>query len=165
MQRGFSLIEFIIYISIVAIFLVSVTGFLWDIVLGNVKTTADQEVQYNTRFALTKIQQAIKGATAINAPVLHSSSNILTLEMRDSLLDPTIFDLFQGKLRVTQGGAGPYDVTTNRVIVQELEFVNLSYVDTPGTVRIGLKIDHINPSGQRAYDVSSHLITSVSLLP
>jgi type II secretory pathway pseudopilin PulG len=167
-NQGFTLVEFIIYIAILAPILVLITGFLLLIVLGNIKETAYREVQQNARFALTKITQEIKKANSINSPSPGppptNSANSLSLTMADGSL--TIFDFFDGKLRITKGSSPiSYDLTSDQVIVSNLKFTNLSYPDTPGTIRVEMTIDHLNPGNRREYQASINLTSSVSLVP
>ena len=165
MKKAFTLIEFLIYMAISATILVLMTGFFWDIIFGNIKETSYQEVQQNGRFALTKITQKIKKATGINIPLAGSSSNTLSLAMADASLNPTIFDLADGKLRITQGAKGPLELTSDEVIVSNLLFTNLSYPNTPGAIRIEMTIEYLNPSGRMEYQASIDLKTTVSLVP
>jgi len=164
-NKGFTLIEFLIYIAIVSSILVLMSGFLWNIVFGDIKENAYQEVQQNGRFALTKISQEIKKATGINNPPAGSSANSLSLVMADPPLNPTVFDVADGKLRITQGTAGPYELTSDAVIVSNLQFTNLSYLNTPGTIRIEISIEYLNPSGRMEYQASINLKSTVSLVP
>jgi prepilin-type N-terminal cleavage/methylation domain-containing protein len=165
MKKGFTLIEFLIYISILASILVLMVGFFWNIIFGNIKETSYQEVQQNGRFALTKMFQEIRKATKINAPSPGSSANFLSLAMTDPDLNPTVFRLKDGKLTISQGGNPAIELTTDRVIVANLLFTNLSYEDTPGTIRIEIEISYLNPSGRSEYEASINLKSTVSLLP
>ena len=159
---GFTLIEFLIYVGIVATILVVMSGFFWNIIFGNIKETSYQEVQQNGRFALTKITQEIKKAIGINSPLPGFSSNTLSLAMADA--SSTIFDLVDGRLRITQGSQGPFELTSDQVRVSNLLFTNLSYPNTPGTIRIEMTIEHLNPSGRMEYQASIELKTTVSLV-
>jgi len=161
---GFTLIEIIIYLGIIAGVLVLTVGFLWNIIAGSIKETAYQEVQQNARFVLTKITQEVRRAVGINNPLPGQSADSLSLTMADPNLNPTVFDLYQGKLRITQGGVNSYQLTTDRVIVENLQFTNLSYENTPGAIRIEMKINHSNPSNLNEYRASINLKTTVSLL-
>ena len=162
---GFTLIEIIIYIAVFATILVSLTGFLWLIVFGNIKETSYQEVQQNGRFALTKMTQEIKKAIGINNPLPGGSDNILSLTMADPNLNPTIFDLLDGKLRITQGTNLPIELTSDQVRVSSLQFANLSYPDTSGIIRVELVIEYLNPSGRSEYQASVSFNSSISLVP
>lgn len=164
-NQGFTLIEFIIYTTIVGIMLVLMIGFLWNIILGSIKETAYQEVQQNSRFALIKITQEIKKATGINNPLPGDPpANSLSLSIADPNLDPTVFDILDGKLRITQGTLGSYELTSNQVQVRNLQFTNLSYADTPGTIQTEIIIDHINPTDRVEYQASVNLKSTTSLL-
>jgi type II secretory pathway pseudopilin PulG len=165
MKNAFTLIEFLIYIAIVSSILVLISGLLWNIVFGNIKETAYQEVQQNGRFALTKISQEIKKATEINSPSPGSSANSLSLAMANPNLNPTVFDLADGKLRISQGTNPPIELTTDQVIISSLQFSNLSYEGTPGTIRIEMTISYLNPANRIEYQASIDLKTTVSLVP
>jgi prepilin-type N-terminal cleavage/methylation domain-containing protein len=164
-MKGFTLIELIVYIGIFAIILVSITGFLWLIVLGNVKESAFQEVQHNGRFALAKITHEIRKAKGINYPILGDvPTDSLSLIMADDSL--TVFEIINEKLIITQGSPGiSYDLTSDQVVVNSLQFTNNSYQDTPGIIQTKIEIIHVNPSNLKEYQASINLQTSVSLLP
>lgn len=66
MSRGFTLIEFIIYIAIVAAILAIAVSFSWEIIYGNIKSQALREVQQNGRFAMEKITKALRSDSEPN---------------------------------------------------------------------------------------------------
>jgi Tfp pilus assembly protein PilW len=163
-NQSFTLIELLLYIAIISLVLVSVTGFFWNIASGNIKEKSYQEVQQNGRFAIAKMTQEIKKAIGINSPTPGSSANSLSLIMPDSNLNPTIFDVSGGKIRITQGASAPIELTTDQVLVSNLQFTNLSYLNTPGTLRVEMTLENLNPSGKSEYKASLDLKTTVSLL-
>jgi Tfp pilus assembly protein PilW len=162
--KGFTLIEFLLYTIILAMVLILAGGFLWDIIFGNIKETSYQEVQQNGRFALSKITQEIKKATGVNTPPPGSSSNNLLLAMANPSLHPTVFDVVDGKLRITQGSNGPYELTSDQVAVTNIQFTDLSYTGTPGTIRMEMTIDYVNPMNRNEYTASASFKSTVSLL-
>lgn len=95
--KGFTLIELIIYIAIVSVVLVLVTGFSFNILYGNIKTQAVRETQQNARFALEKITRSIRAGQ-----------------------DPSIFTVSDGILY--QEGVA---LTTDQVRVTVLDFTSL----------------------------------------
>lgn len=164
-MKGFTLIEFILYTVILGIILAVMAGFLWNIIFGNIKETAYQEVQQNARFALTKVTQEIKKATGINSPANPGdSSSSIVLVMADNT--STTFDIVDNKLRITRGfpPVSSY-LTSDQVKVTNLQFTNRSYSDTPGTVQIVININHINPDNRAEYQASVSLNSTVALLP
>lgn len=163
MNRGFTLIELIIYIGIVAAILLVAVNFSWEIIYGNVKSQAIREVQQNTRLVMEKISESILAASEIDTPRPGDSHGELELRMQDLGLDPTIFETDENVLTIKQGANGPYELTNNRVKVTNLQFTNLSYPGTPGTIRIQLTIEHLNPNNMSQYEASLDTETTVSL--
>ena len=164
MKKGFTLVEILIYIAILGLVLASITGFFLNTISANLKENSYQEVQQNGRFVMTKITQETKKAIGINSPVPGSYGNSLSLVMSDSNLNPTVFDLNNGKLRIAQGSSAPVDLTTDQVLVTNLQFTNLSYAGTPGTIRTEMTIEYLNPANKSEYQASLDLKTTVSLL-
>jgi len=162
-QKGFTLVEFTIYAVIVGAISVIMTGFLWNIILGNIKETSYQEVQQNARFALAKMTQEIKKATEIIGPTpAGATSTVISLRTTGFT---TTFDVVGEKLRITQGSPPiSYYLTSDQVIVTNLQFTNLSYPDTPGTVRVEMTVDHINPGARTEYEASVNLKSSITLV-
>ncbi len=163
-NKSFTLIELLIYTAIISLVLVLITGFFWNIVSGNIKENSYQEVQQNGRFVMTKITQEIKKAIGINSPVQGFSANSLSLMMSDSNLSPTIFSVSGGKLMIVQGTSAPIELTTDQIVVSNLQFTNLSYSNTPGTLRVEITLESLNPAGKTEYQASIDLKTTVSLL-
>lgn len=163
-NSGFTLIELVVYIAIVVVVLISVIGFLWNTVLGNIKESSYQEVQQNSRFALFKISQEIKKSTGINSPLPGDSASALSLAMASSTNNPTLIDVVDGQLRITKGGSEPQVLTSGLVKVTSLQFTNFSYPNTPGTIRVEIKAKHINPANRSEYIASISLKTTVSLV-
>ena len=113
---------------------------------------------------MTKVSQEIKKATGVNNPLPGNSASSISLIMADPNLNPTVFDIVDGKLRITQGINGPYEITSDQVIVTNLSFTNLSYQDTPGIIQIETTVEHINPANRIEYFASIDLKLSVSLI-
>lgn len=98
-MKGFTLIEFLIYIAIVSLSLVLIAGFALDIIQGGTKTFVHREVQQNARFAMEKISRAIRAG----------QDPIVVFTLSDGIL-------YQGGL----------PITTNQVRVTNLQFIPVS---------------------------------------
>lgn len=162
-MRGFTLIELIIYITILAGILSLLFNFGWEIIHGDIKSQSIREVQQNSRFVMGKITENILGSIGINNPSDGNSDNFLSLEMEDTDLNPMVFRLSDGRLTITQGGNGPYDLTSSRVVATDLEFINISYENTPGTIKIKMNIEYLNPNNLNQYESSLYTEETVSL--
>ena len=162
-MKGFTIIELIIYIGIVAGVLLVLFNFGWEIVYGDIKSQTIREVQQNSRFAMEKIIESILSASGINSPLEGNPDDFLSLEMQDLNLSPTVFEVSEGRLIITQAGNSPYQLTNNRVRVTNFQFSNFSYGDTPGTIRVEMTIEHFNPGGLNQYEASLSTENTVSL--
>ena len=162
-MKGFTIIELIIYIVIVAGVLLALFNFGWEIIYGDIKSQTIREVQQNSRFAMGKITESILSATGINSLLEGSSASSLSLEMEDLSLNPTIFEVFDGKLTINQGSNPSYQLTNDRVRVTNLQFSNLSYRNTHGTIKVEMVIEYFNLGNQSQYEASLFTENTISL--
>lgn len=66
MKRGFTLIEIIIYVAILAIVLYFISGFIFNGVNSASKIQSWQEVSDNGRFVENKILEAVQSSQGVN---------------------------------------------------------------------------------------------------
>lgn len=162
-KKAFTLVELVIYLSIVAVLLIVAGSFTWSIIKSDVKTGSHREIQQNGRLAMEKITRSIKAASEINSPNIGESGDFLSLAMSNEDLNPTVIELSDNEILLTQGVNGPYALTSDQVLVANLQFTNLSYEDTPGTVRVEMTLDYNNLGLQTEYQASIDLTNTVSL--
>ncbi len=65
-KRGFTLIEIIIYIAILAIIMYFISGFIFNGVNSGSKIQAWQEVNDNGRFVENKVLEAVQSSKGVN---------------------------------------------------------------------------------------------------
>ena len=163
-KKAFTLIEILIYTTIVAIFLVTAINFSLDIIEGKTKARSMREVQQNTRFAIERMTQEIRRAEGINLAesVFDAHPGILSLAMPEADKNPTIFDLSFGALRMTQGSSTPEILFSNQVEATNLIFTNLSPLAWSKNIKIDLTIQYKNPE-RKEFEAISFIETAVSL--
>lgn len=128
MSKGFTLIELIIYIALTSIFIVAAILFAWDIIYAGAKSSVQQELNHNLRFAAKRIAYEIRNAESVNSVTATS----ITLGMSDSARDPTVIDLSSGRIRIGFGSSGscpissPCFLTTDDISITTLNFTDLS---------------------------------------
>lgn len=149
---GFTLIEFIMYTTIVGVILLAVGAIGINIFFNKAKLTAVDEVSQNSRFVLEKITYAIRNAEIINSPSLGTSGTSLSLQMADLSKNPTLFDLNNGFVRIKEGAGNYINLTTDEVVITNLQFSNLSYTGTPGTMRIEITVKFNNLTARQEYN-------------
>src|SRR3990167_10928489 len=69
-DRGFTLVELILYVALVGILLTAGAIFASDVVLGSVKGRIKAKVQSEARFAIEKMRQEIVKAKSIESSVI-----------------------------------------------------------------------------------------------
>ncbi|MFA5747094.1 MAG: type II secretion system protein [Candidatus Paceibacterota bacterium] len=163
-KSGFTIIESMIYIGIASGVLVVLFSFAWQIVYGGVKAQSIREVQQNSRLAMERIAESVLNAKDITVPASRGNNGTtLSLTMYDPSLSPTVISLSSGKVVITQGGEGPYEITNDRVEVTNLRFTNVSYSTARETVRVQMTIIYKNQSKFSYYDASMQTEGTFSL--
>lgn len=132
MKKGFTLIEFLIYIGIVGIILIAAGSIGLNALFGKAKLAAIEEVNQNARFAMEKIAQAVRDGQ-----------------------DASIFTLSGGA--ILQNGV---PITADEVAVSDFQISDISYPDTPGAKRIQMTVKFANPENRQEYNFEKTFYTT-----
>ena len=162
-NRGFTLLELLLYISIAGVILLVVSIFLSALLQSRIKNQTVSEVEQQGAYVMQLITQTIRNAEGITSPAQGISNTSLTLDVADLTDDPTAFDLSSGVIRITEGVGSPVNLTNSRINASGLSFQNLSKTDTAGIIRIIFTLTHINPEGRNEYNFSKTFYGSASL--
>jgi len=160
---GFTLLEILIYIGLVAIGLFAASSMMLNIISGKAKLSSIEEVSQNARFTVEQIADRIRNADAVNSPAAGASNSALSLQMSDPNKNPTIFDLLDGKVRIKEGSAAAVDLSSAATTVTSLQFFNISYPGTPATIRIATTVEKNNPGDMPEYDFSGNFYTTANV--
>ena len=160
MKKGFSIIEFLIYIAILAIAIAAMGLILSNVFRVGVRTDVVQEVSYNGRFAMQRIGQAVRESSGIK-----TEGNRLELSFKESAKKPTVFYVSEeGKLKITEGNGGGIELTTSRVVVDKLVFKKVSDDSVRvNSVRVEMNISFNNPQNLPEYEFKSFFTSSFTL--
>jgi len=162
-RDGFTLIEFLLYIGLVGIILTVAGAICLNIIFGKAKLMAIEEVSQNARFVMEDIAKKVRNAEAINSPSQGTSATTLSLQMADSAKNPTIFDISGNSVRIQEGIGPIVSLSSSEVIVSNVQFTNISYTDTPGTVRIQMTIKLVNPGNRQEYNFEKTFYTTANI--
>jgi Tfp pilus assembly protein PilW len=143
-QKGFTLIELLLYMSLSVIVIFTTSMFLITLLESRVKNQTIATVDLEGNQAMTIITQTLRNAVSINSPVTGTDSAVLSLETENALNNPTVFSLSGGVITMQEGGNLPVALTSNLVIISNLNFRNLSRPGTPGNVDVNFTVDHIH---------------------
>lgn len=163
MKKGFTLIEMLLYLSILSIVVLALSSFLYLSYSSRVKATVIAEVEQQGNQIMSIINQNIRNSQSITSPAAGVSAGSITLAEYSAPLSPTIFSQSVNKLQITEGATSAVDITSNRVIVSSLTFQNLSRASTPGIIRIQFTLSHVNPSNIGEYIYSKTFTSTTSL--
>ncbi len=164
-SKGFTLIETLIYVSILGMVAAGFIFFSVSISESRNKTYVVQEVQANARTALELISQKIRAANGVNiaSSTFGTDPGRLSLSMASSTLNPTIIDLGgdDGNLRITEGLLSPAAATADEVKVTNLVFTDLAASSSRANIRVDMTVEYANPGGDPEYDYSQSWRTAV----
>jgi len=166
-QKGTTLVELVIYIGIVGMILTTVSMFLLNLLTTRAKTAAITETLANGRLVQERLTEAMRHASGI--VVLDSEfgtdPGVLSLEMADLTLSPTIFSLNEddGQVQVSEGGLPPVTLTTNDVHITDFQFQNLTSPEDVGIIQLQFTIEVDNPSLSPRFDYAQSFQTTARI--
>lgn len=167
---GFTLIEILVYIAVLAMIILAVSSFfLWTNRL-NTKGKAMREALDNARSAMEKMSYEIKEAKSIYTPtsVFSASSGQISLETKKYLPEGEIatfvdFYICENQLCFKKEGIDPIALTSDRVEIKNLELNLVATTSTLPSIQINLKVDYKNPKNRPELQASANLSSTVSL--
>ena len=162
-SKGFTLIELLLYVGIASIMLLITSLFLSTLLQSRIKNQTIADVEQQGLQVMQIITQATRNAESITAPSTGASASSLTLDVLTGVSDPTVFDLSNDVIRITEGASSAIPLTNSRVTASGITFQNLSRSATPGTIRIQFTLTHINPAGRNEYNFAKTFIGSATL--
>lgn len=123
---GFSLIEVLIYISVIAVVTTAISGVFLSIANGQARADAAAEINSNIRFVTDKINQDISAASAITQPASAGQTlSTLALTIGASSIS---YCVVNSQLHRSSSGicdAGSELLTSQAVKVNNLSFTRL----------------------------------------
>jgi type II secretory pathway pseudopilin PulG len=166
-QRGTTLIELLIYIAIVGVIMITAASFLLNLMQSRSKTVAISDVLSNARLIQDRLHDAARHAEGINtgASTFGSDPGVLSLDMVDVGVDPTIFSLTadDGQAQINEAAGGNVTLSSDNVRVSNLLFTNLTSVNDTGIIQVQFTIEAINASGSSQYDYSESFQTTLRI--
>jgi len=162
-NHGFTLVELVLYVSLAAILLVGVSIFFSVLLNARTKNKTIAEVEQNGVQVMNLITQTIRNAIKINSPAQGTSAASLSVNVADASSSPTVFDLVDGAIRLTEGSSTPITLTSSRITATNLTFANLSRAGTFGTIHVEFALNYINPEGRNELEYQKIFYGSASL--
>jgi type II secretory pathway pseudopilin PulG len=163
-QKGFTLVELILYVSICSILLLTISSFLTFLLGARVRSQSITEVNQQGFQVLSLITQTIRNGRSIQVPSMGMASSTLSVTTGDALLNPTIFNISSTTLQIKEGSKNAIALTNSRVRVSGLTFENISSgSSTEKIIRISFTVDSVNQSGRSEYSFTKSFTGSATL--
>jgi prepilin-type N-terminal cleavage/methylation domain-containing protein len=162
-QAGYTLIELLMYISIVGTLLTGAALFMSTMTEARVKNQSISEVNEQGMLAMEQMTRIIRNADSITAPAAGSSANQLTLAVPTGSLSPTILNLSTNTLQIKEGAATAVALTNSKVQVTTLSFKNVTRTSTPGAIQITMTLARVNTLNRNEYDYQKTFVTTAAL--
>lgn len=126
---GFTLIETIIYIGIIAIIISSFLLISQQIIFSASRTRQQIELTENQKFLVQKINWLLRNIDSINTPSPNTSSGILSINKVGFNDNPMVLSLADNVVYLTTGSTttSTAPLTNNSVIVTSLTFYQLTF--------------------------------------
>lgn len=138
-QKGFTLIELIIYIAIFAVISLVLTDFFITLTKVRAQTEARGEVRQNLARTMERVSQVIRSASGVNS----ASGNTLSLAMTDSAKNPTIFTVTGNVLTIQEGASPATALTSDKVIISKLSFTSINNPSpAKKSVQVAMMVDY-----------------------
>ena len=151
-QPGFTLLELLLYVSILGAVMLATVTFFGTVTTARVKNQSIAEVNDQGAHAMDLVLQTIRNATSITAPAAAGSAASLTLVVPTGSLSPTIINLNGTALQVKQGSAAAVPLTSDDVQIPSITFKNVTRSGTPGIVQVSFVMKRTNPNNRNEYD-------------
>lgn len=163
-NKGYTLIELILYISLAAVMLLAISMALSTFFEARIKSKVISELDGEGTQAMQLITQTIRNANSINSPLIGINDSSLSLNVIDPSKDPTVFSLVGGEIIIKEGLNSEIPLTNKyQTVSSGLLFENLSRPLTPGTIGISFISSHLNPEGRNEYNYSRSFYGTATL--
>ncbi len=163
-QKGFTLVEMILYVAICSILMATISVFLSFLLEARVRSQAITEVNQQGFQVMSLITQTIRNGRSIQVPSTGLSSSTLSLTTGDPLLNPTLFYLSGTTMMTQEGSKTPLPLSNGRVSISDLVFQNLSSgSSTEKIIRISYTINYLNTQNKSEYMFSKSFSSSATL--
>ncbi len=162
-QKSFSLIEILLYISMVSIIILAVSTLLAMILNARIKTETMLEVESQGQFLVETITKSINEAQSVNLPAA-TTGDSLSLATNDVNTTPTVYALSSGALTIAEGALPNEKLTNSKITVSNLNFTNTQNAgSTSGAIQVNFTISFNNTSNRNEYDYQKTFQTTASI--
>ena len=149
---GFSLLETLLYLSLLIILVGGITTFMYTMIETNKKVNTISVVDDEANHAIKLMTQYIRNAQLVNIPNVNGGSDTLLLNVFDTPNSPAVFSLLNDAIVLSEGGNGAVAVTSSALKITNLSFVNLALPNSKSSIKISFKANSQTTSVKQEYN-------------
>ncbi|MFA5188575.1 MAG: prepilin-type N-terminal cleavage/methylation domain-containing protein [Patescibacteria group bacterium] len=139
-QKGFSLIELILYLGLLAFLFSVLFVFFQQTIYAKAKINDKIELVDSGQFALNKIVWYLKQAESVNSPAIGQSQNTLSLNLADQTQNPIEFLLENNVLLMKISSNQTVALTSSRIKVNQITFSNFAFSANSPIIQIQMEL-------------------------
>lgn len=162
-RNGFTLIELLLSIATIGVLVLIVASLVTALGQSRARTETALTVQDEGERVLAMIEDGVRNASGISAPLFGTTGAALMLHRDDPMKEPTTFGADSARIIIREGQDSVAPLTSSRVIASDFSVAHNGQSDTHGTVRITFTLSAVNPSKRPEFDYARTFTTSVSL--
>ena len=141
MKKGFTLVEFLLYFGLVAIFLFAAINFALQIMKAHLISDNFHELRANVDFVAETLRSEIENAQNIDTDlsIFDDDNGKLALIVSDPAKSPTIFSLTDSDIFMTQGSNTPIRLHSDIIDFTVFRFHRVTYQKAPDQTIIDIE--------------------------
>ena len=141
---GFTLIETIIYIGLLALIIIFLVSFFQQSMFAKGKINERLDNLDNAQYALERMIWYLQNSIEVTEPVSGQVSGQLVANSLVSQKNPIKFYIEDNKLKMQMGADEPLNLSNNRLDIKELSFSNQGFINQPAIIQIKLTVQGNN---------------------
>ncbi len=139
-NQGFTLIETVIYIALLAIIIIFLVSFFSQATFIKGKINERLDNLDNAQYALDRMTWYLQNSLEITEPLAGQTSETLVMNSLVSQKNPVKFYIEDKKLKMQIGDEAPLNLTNNRLDIKEISFSSQGFVNQPALIQIRLTV-------------------------
>lgn len=153
-DKGFTLIEVIIYAAVTVIILTFAILSAYQIIEGSDRAEHQRQLAENQRFLEQKIYWLLQGVSTIDVPVSGATGAVLSVNKLNFPDNPVVIDVDAGVVRLKRGTGAALAITDEAYVeAQNISFHQLSLSGHPAIKVSGTLLDGLT-SATAAIDMT-----------
>lgn len=151
--KAFTMVEMLLYIGLVSILIGTLASFIGAFNQARLKASTIEEVNEQGMYLSEVISQAIRDGNTITAPTAGNTATTLILATtKIPSRNPIVIQLTGSKLFISEAGGTQVQISSDRVVISALSFINTSQLTTNGNLKFQFTVNYVNATGRSEFN-------------